>query len=429
MAAKPIVGGIPQNDGVLKRYRYRAYPTRGQEASLARAFGCARTVYNDVLSARANARALGEEPPTSAELSRRLTESKRSPERAWLSEVSAVVLQQALFDAERAHRNFINSLMRTRTGPRMGAPRYKSRRDLKQAIRFSRSGFSAVVETTHGVGFVSLARIGRLRFTLDRELPSAPTSLTLVREADGRYYVSFVVDVPASPLPITTRTIGIDLGLTDLAAIVSSDGSREKIGNPRHLRARERALKRSQRSLARSKRGSANYTKKQHRLAVLHRKVRQTRLDHHHKLAHRLVHENQVIAVEGLNVRALARTQLAKSVHDAGWGSLLRLIQEKATTHGRTVIRIGQFEPTTRVCAVCRTNGGKKSLDVRVWTCSTCFSVLDRDFNAAVNIMVAAGLAETLNACGGIMRLTLASAVPTKQEPTEQAPSMSTGPA
>lgn len=408
------VGAARHNRGVtLKRYRYRAYPTAAQEQNLSRLFGCARVVFNDTIAARNAAREQGVKMPSTGELSKRIiTHAKTMPERAWLAEVSSVPLQQALADADRAYRNFFQSLSGKRKGRRVGAPRFKSRRDARQSARFTNNAKFKVATTTHGVGHVTLPKVGRVRFALSRDLPSAPSSVTVIREADGRYYVSFVVDVPSETLPETARVSGIDLGLTNLATIVSSDGTREKIANPRHLRSKERALARAQRALSRKQKGSVNRAKARQRVAVLHRKVRETRLDHHHKLARRLVHENQVVAVEGLSIHGLARTKLAKSIHDAGWGTLLRLLEEKAEAAGRTVIRIDQWEPTSQVCSVCGVKDGKKALSVRVWECAACGALLDRDFNAAVNVLVAAGLAETLNACGGNIRLTLASAVP-----------------
>lgn len=146
-------------------------------------------------------------------------------------------------------------------------------------------------------------------------------------------------------------------------------------------------------------------------MAKTHRNVRDLRVDHHHKLAAALVAANTIICLETLSLTGMGRTRLAKSVHDAGLGDLIRLITEKAENQGRTVSRIGQWEPTTQTCAVCGTPGGRKPLNVREWECEGCGTRLDRDYNAAVNILVAAGLAETLNACGPGVRRTLACAV------------------
>jgi putative transposase len=185
----------------------------------------------------------------------------------------------------------------------------------------------------------------------------------VIKEPDGRYYASFVAERAATPLPGCGREVGIDLGLASLA--VTSDG--DVIANPRFLRARERALARAQRALSRRRKGSANRVRARHRVAVLHRKVRETRLDHAHKIAFRLVRDNQAVYAEDLCVSGLARTRLARSVHDAGWSQLLRLMAEKAAQYGRTFARIGRFEPTSQVCSACGVTDGPKPLSVRQW--------------------------------------------------------------
>lgn len=397
----------------MKRYRYRAYPDGDEKRALSKVFGCVRVVFNDVIAVRQASYLAGEPYPTAGELSKRLlTAAKRTPERAWLSEVSSVPLQQALRDADRAYRSFFDSMTGRRRGKRAGIPRFRTRRG-KQSARFTRNAGFRVEETTHGVGFLTFPKIGRIRFVLSRPVPSEPSSVTVIQEADGCYYVSFVVAAPdAERLEPVQRAAGVDVGLTHLAAITYSDGTRQKVPNPRWLRTKERDLARAQRSLSRKQRGSKNREKARRRVSVLHRKVRETRLDHHRKLALRLIRENQAIALEGLNVAGLARTRMGKSVNDAGWATLTRLIREKAADHGRDVRTISQCEPTSQLCSVCGAKDGPKPLHIRVWTCVECGTALDRDFNAAVNIMVAAGLAETLNACGGDVRRTLACADP-----------------
>lgn len=409
---------------MLKRYRYRAYPSGEQRKALSRLFGCCRVVFNDGLAARESARKAGTPIPGKSELSAALTAAKTTTERAWLAEVSSVPLQQSLADLHRAYSNFFDSRTGKRKGRRVGAPRFK-KRSSRQSARFTRNAGFAVDEPGGGVGLVRLPKIGRIRYEASRPLPAAPSSVTIIREADGRYYVSFVVDEPAPaalvPQPAPVRCAGIDVGLASLAAIVYDDGAREKIDNPRWLRSKERRLARAQRAYSRTTKGSKNRDKARRTVAAAHRKVRETRLDHHHKLALRLIRENQAVALEGLSVTGLARTRMGKSVHDAGWSTLTRLIGEKAAQHGRIVHTISQWEPTSQVCSGCGEPDGKKPLKVRVWQCPSCGIRLDRDYNAAVNVMLAAGLAERVNACGGSVRRVLACADPGKQEPTEQA--------
>jgi putative transposase len=195
------------------------------------------------------------------------------------------------------------------------------------------------------------------------------------------------------------REVGVDVGLDRLA--VTSDG--EIIANPRFLRAKERKLAHAQRALSRKAKGSANRARVRRQVAVMHRQVRETRLDHAHKAALALVRDSQAVYVEDLAVSGLARTRLAKSVHDAGWAQLLRLIGEKAGQYGRTFHRVGRFTPTSQTCSACGAKDGPKPLQVRSWQCKACGAVHDRDVNAARNIL-AAGRAERLNACGGTIR-------------------------
>src|SRR5450755_4567374 len=348
--------------GVLARYRYRIYPSPGQETMLARTFGCARVVFNDSLRLREEAHAAGEKISDTEVQRRVVTLAKGTPERAWLGEVASVALVQACQDARRAYRNWFDSMSGKRKGRKVGHPRLRSRKDNRQSIRLTRNGFGV---TARGV---RVAKVGNVRLEWSRDLPSVPSSVTVIREADGRYYASFVVEVQATPLPVITTDIGVDLGLTSLAVLSTG----EIVENPRHLRRKARALARSQKSLARKRKGSNNRKKAVTRVAVLHRKVRETRLDGHHKLALRLIRDNQAVYVEDLAVSGLARTRLAKSVHDAGWATLVRLLEEKAERCHRQVVKVGRWFPSSRLCSHCGLGSGRKPLQVREWICDGC---------------------------------------------------------
>ncbi|MFF7215510.1 RNA-guided endonuclease InsQ/TnpB family protein [Streptomyces sp. NPDC008238] len=369
------------------RYSFRLYPGAGQRAALARAFGCARVVYNDALRARETARREGLSFPKTGHLSKAvITEAKKTSERAWLGEVSSVVLQQSLRDLDAAYRNFFDGLKGKR--PRMGAPRFKSKRDTRQAVRFTANARWSI---TPG-GRLRLPKIGDVEVRWSRRLPSVPSSVTVVKDSAGRYFASFVVETgPEELLPQTTPEIGIDLGLGHFAIL--SDGT--KVDSPRFLRRAEKRLKRAQRALSRKEKGSKNRNKARLRVARAHARVADARHDFHHQLSTRLIRENQAVAVEDLAVKGLARTRLAKSIHDAGWSAFVAMLEYKAAQYGRTFVRIGRFEPTSQVCSVCGVNDGPKPLHVREWTCSACGAVLDRDINAAVNVAKAAGLAVT----------------------------------
>ena len=385
---RPLAG----SGAVLVRYRYRLYPSLEQRQALARVFGCARVVFNDSLRLREEFHAAGDKISDSEVQRRVITLAKATLEREWLAEAPSVALVQACNDARRAYRNWFDSLSGQRKGRRMGHPRFR-RKHGRQSIRLTCNGFSLRGTRLY------VAKVGEITVRWSRKLPSGPSSVTVICEPDGRYYASFVVERTASPLPACERETGIDLGLDRLA--VTSDG--EIIVNPRFLRAKERRLANAQRALSRKQKGSANRAKARRRVAALHRKVRETRLDHAHKTALRLVRDNQAVYAEDLAVSGLARTRMAKSVHDAGWAQLLRLLAEKAEHYGRTFHQIGRFAPSSQTCSGCGIKDGPKPLSVRTWVCAACVTVHDRDVNAARNIL-AAGRAERRNACGGGVR-------------------------
>jgi putative transposase len=379
---------------VQLRYAYRIYPSPGQCAALARAFGCARVVFNDGLRARQEARAAGLPFITDADLSARLTAAKATPERTWLGEVSSVVLQQALADLNAAYRNFFASLRGDRKGPKMGPPRFRSRKDHRQAIRFTANARFKVLPN----GKLRLPKIGDVPVRWSRTLPSAPSSVTVIKDAAGRYFASFVVQVVPQALPGTETVIGIDLGLTHFAVL--SDG--RKIASPRFLRRAEKKLRRAQQALSRKEEGSKNRDKARVKVARAHAHVADARREFCHQLSTALIRETQAVGVEDLAVNGLARTRMAKSVYDAGWSAFTAMLEYKARRYGREFRRIGRFEPTSQVCSACGVKDGPKPLHVRAWQCPACGAWLDRDVNAAVNVARAAGLAVT--ACGAQVR-------------------------
>jgi putative transposase len=379
---------------VQLRFNYRIYPTPGQQASLARAFGCARVVFNDGLRARQEAREAGLAYVTDGVLSKQvITEAKRTPERAWLSEVSAVVLQQALADLNTAYRNFFNSLSGTRRGRKVAPPRFRSRKDGRQAIRFTRNARFAVLAN----GKLRLPKVGDVQVRWSRGLPAEPSSVTVVKDAAGRYFASFVVQTTDEALPESSSDVGIDLGLTHFAVL--SGGT--KVTTPKFLRQAARKLRKLQQALARKQKGSNNRKKAVVKVARAHARVADTRRDWLHKLSTQIVRENQAVYVEDLCVTGLARTRLAKSVHDAGWSQFTAMLEYKTARYGRAFVKVDRFFPSTRMCSDCGAVGEKQALNIREWTC-LCGSTHDRDVNAARNIR-AAGRAD-LNDRGAQVR-------------------------
>jgi putative transposase len=384
-------------------------------------------VRNDAITVRQTAWRAGEPYPTLSALSKKLiTDAKKTPERSWLGEVSTVALQQSLADVDRAYRHFFAALKGKRKGPRMGPPKRATRHDARQSARFTKNAGFRVEVTGDRRAALVLPRVGRIPFVLSRPLPAEPSSVTVIREADGRTYVSFVVEVQYHDAAMTGSICGIDLGLSSFATVCALDGdgaqSNTLIQTPAYLRRRARALARSQRALFRKKAGSRNRNKARKRVAVQHRKVREARRDHAHQRAAEMVDRYDIICVEDLSVKAMAKNRrLAKPIHDQAMGQFLRVLCEKAAQNGRLFVKVGRKYASTRICSACGAFSGptgQSQLGVRHWTCSLCGESHHRDENAAANILteglrllglsqphlVAAGRTETENACGAGVR-------------------------
>jgi putative transposase len=381
---------------VQLRYHFRVYPTPGQQIELARAFGCARVVFNDGLRLRRQAREQDLPYVTDAELSKRIiTQAKNTPERAWLGEVSAVVLQQALADLNTAYRNFFASLTGKRKGRKVAPPRFQSRKDNRQAIRFTKNSRFKILDN----GRLRLPKIGDLAVRWSRTLPSSPSSVAIIKDAAGRYFASFVVTIGEDEtLPQVGPEVGIDLGLTHFAVL--SDGT--KVAAPKFLRRAARKLKRLQQALSRKQKDSNRRKKAVVKVAHAHARVADTRRDWQHKLSTAIIRENQAVYVEDLCVVGLGRTRLAKSVHDAGWAGFTAMLEYKAARYGRVFGRVDRFFPSTRMCSQCGRINDKTALNIRSWDCP-CGAAHDRDVNAAINGL-AAGRAESRNDRGAQVR-------------------------
>ena len=370
-------------------YKCRAYPDFEQASVLNRTFGCIRVVWNRTLAWR-HARYHGEQARTNfTQASAYLTGLKAREDLGWLNEVSSVPLQQAIRHQQAAFSNFFAGRARY--------PRYKSR-DGRQSAEYTRSGFR------YRGGRLFLAKMSTpLAFTwswpgID---PASvdPTTVTVCRDPCGRWYVFFAVDL-ADPeqLPATGAVAGVDLGIKDFA--VTSDG--EKIPNPRRLERWAKNLARYQRRLARKQKGSANRAKARGKVARAHRKVRASRADFLHRTSARLVRDHDVIVIEDLAVQNMVRNRpLAKAISDCGWGEFRRQLEYKCERHGRTLVVIDRFYPSSKTCSACGHLLASLSLNTRTWQCPSCGTRHDRDINAAKNIL-AAGRAVT--ACGADVR-------------------------
>lgn len=382
-----------------RAYRYRFYPTEEQAQQLERTFGCVRYIYNWALEIRSTAWSAAKERINYHETARRLTLLKQQEDHTWLREVSNVALQQALRHLDKAFSNFFAG--------RAKYPRFKSKRDRVQSASYMSNGF------TLRDGRLTLAKHDApLNIRWSRPLPEGAkvTSVTVTKDAAGRYHVSLLVDEDVRPLPPADKAIGIDMGLSHLA--ITSDG--QMIDNPKHLACMQARIARWQRKLSRKIeaakaamgiRGkkvpkgtriprSNNAQRVARRIARMHAAVRDARRDHLHKVSTRLIRENQAICVEDLAVSNMAKnSRLSCAISDAGWRELRSMLEYKAAMYGRQFVVVSRWLPSSKRCSACGYTLESLPLSARSWTCPRCGSDHDRDVNAARNIL-AAGLAQ-----------------------------------
>ena len=374
------------------RYRYRVYPTEQQKTALAQLFGCVRVVWNDALADCLERYRSGEKKPSNAQLQKRfITQAKKESSRQWLSEVSNIPLQQSLNDLNTAYQNFFKSCKGERKGKPVRPPRFKKKLS-RQSGRFTRHGFSIKGSKVY------LAKIGQLKVVWSRPLPSEASSVTVIKDAAGRYFLSFVVEMAPEPLSPSLNSIGIDLGISTFATLSTG----EKIDAPKPLKKRLTKLRKYQRQLSRKVKGSKRRNKSRLRVARLHAKVSDIRTDFLHQLTTKLIRENQGVVLEDLNVSGMMKNRkLARAISDLGWRQFRTLLEAKAAKHGRDFRVISRWEPTSQTCSCCGFRGGKLDLSIRKWTCLNCGATHDRDENAAKNIKLAGGHSERINGCGG----------------------------
>ena len=354
------------------RYQFRFSPTDQQQKSLAQLFGCVRVVWNDALALCKQS----EKKPSSVELQKVvITQAKKTEERAWLSEVSNIPLQQSVADLDIAFKNFFNSYKGKRKGRKVGYPKFKKRTN-SQSARFRIGGFSF---KNNGV---YLARIGIINPIWSRNLPSEPSSVTVIKDCANRYFLSFVVEIQPVQSEAKNPSIGIDLGIITFA--VMSNG--EKAESPSYKKL-DRKVRKLQRKLARQPKDSKRRNVTRIKITKLHNQITDTRKDFLHKLSTNIVNENQVIILEDLNVSGMVKNRkLSRAISQQGWREFRTLCEAKSEKFGREFKVISRWEPTSQVCSDCGFKWGKIDLSIRSVLCLSCGTEQDRDENAAKNI-------------------------------------------
>ena len=370
---------------MLSATKIRIYPNKAQADKLAKAFGCARWYWNNSLAEtqkvyQETGKGLGQ-----FQLNARLPQLKS--EVSWLGETHSQVLQSVSLHLSRAFVNFFER--------RAKYPQFKSKHR-KQSIQYPQG-----MKIVDGCK-VFLPKIGHVKAIVHRELAGTIKTVTVSRDPSGKYFASILTEngAEAPAVMLKGKILGIDVGLTDLA--VTSDGS--KFANPKHLSKAQLNLARKQRALSRKVKGSHARNKARILVAKAHERVGNTRKDYLHKLSTRLVHENQVIAVEDLHVKGMMKNHnLARAIGDAGWGSFTHMLKYKTARQGKGYIEVNRFFASSKICSCCLHTQAQMPLEVRTWSCDRCGTKHDRDVNAAINIrneaqrMITAGIVVTAN--------------------------------
>ncbi|CAI3430348.1 transposase [Enterococcus cecorum] len=368
----------------LKSYKFRIYPTKEQEIFFAKTFGCVRKVYNLMLDDRK--KAYEEVKNDSSKKMTFPTPAKYKKEFPFLKEVDSLALANAQLHLDKAYKNFFRDKS-------VGFPRFKSKKNPVQSYTTNnQKGTIALIDSK----FIKVPKLKSLvKIKLHRQPKGMIKSATISRHSSGKYYISLLCKEEISELPKTNSAIGIDLGITDFAIL--SDG--QKIDNHKFTSKMEKKLKREQRKLSRrallaKNKGiplseAKNYQKQKRKVARLHEKVMNQRTDFLNKLSTEIIKNHDIICIEDLNVKGMLRNhKLARSISDVSWSSFVAKLQYKADWYGREIVKVDTWFPSSQICSECGHKDGKKSLDIREWTCPICHTHYDRDINASINILI-----------------------------------------
>lgn len=358
-------------------YKFRLYPTATQREQMARNFGCCRYVFNHFLAQRQEQYRENGKAPTRFQQDKSLTALKQ--ELPWLKEADSTSLQASLQDLETAFQNFFR---RAKQGKKPGYPRFKSKHDHRQSYKSKCVGTNIKVLDRA----VQLPKLGKVKCRISKVVTGRILSATISRNPSGKYFVALCcTDGEMEPLPSSMVTVGLDMGIKSFA--VSSDGV--EYPNHKYLARSQKKLARLQRQLSRKTKGSNRREKARLQVARLHEHIANQRRDMLHKLSTDLIRQYDVICIEDLAPKNMARNhRLAKSISDVSWGEFRRQLTYKAEWYGREVVVVDRFYPSSQLCSSCGAQwSGTKDLSVRRWTCPECGANHDRDINAAKNIL------------------------------------------
>lgn len=373
-------------------YKYRIYPNKQQEEQLKKTIGCSRLVYNLMLEDRQKLYEKFKNDNISKdefdELNRKITPASYKKEYEFLKEVDSLSLAWSWTNLNSAFSNFFKGL---KTSKNIGYPKFKSKKKSKHSFTTSNVNNNIVVENS----YIKLPKTTPIKIVLHRPYIGNIKNVTIEHNRANQWFVSIVTDDKNTyHKEKTNKSIGLDLGLTHFL----TDSNGNKIENPRVGKKLSKKLSDNQRKLSkrqnvalkqkRKLEDSKNYQKQKIKVARIHQKIKNKRKDFLHKLSTNIVNENDLIAIEDLAVKNMIKNHnLANAISDVSWSMFVEMLSYKCERYEKQLVKIDRFFASSQICNVCSTNNGKKELHVREWTCTNCSSVLDRDINAALNIL------------------------------------------
>lgn len=359
---------------MLISYKYRIYPNKLQEEQIQKTFGCARFVYNQCLNKKINEYQENKTSLSKFDLNNWCNRFLKN-EYIWLKDVDKNALTNSIYNMDAAYQKFFKE--------HSGYPKFKSKHNHKKSYKTNFTNNN--IEVNFENNKIKLPKLKWVKCILHREFVGKIKSATISQVPSGKYFVSVLVETEYISMESTGGLIGLDLGIKDL--IITSDG--EKFDNIHTLKKYEKKLIKEQRKLSHKKISSNNRNKQRIKIARLHEKIHNIRIDYLHKISHKLISENQVIVSEDLSVsNMLENHNLAKSISDCSWYEFIRQLQYKSDWNCRNYIKIDQYFPSSQTCSCCGyINKETKNLSVREWCCPECGATHDRDINAAKNIL------------------------------------------
>lgn len=359
-----------------KAFKYRIYPNKKQQELIQKTFGCVRFIYNYYLDKRINEYEENKKTLNFYDCCKDLTNLKK--ELQWLKEPDKCSLQNTLKNLEFAYQKFFTE--------HSGYPKFKSKKNRHQSYRTNFMKTSAGGNIKFLSNHIQIPKVGKVKCKGKLIPQGRILNATISQEPNGHYYISLCcTDVEVQQFSKTEKNIGIDLGIADFAIL--SDGT--KIENLRFYEKSEKKLAKLQRELSRKTIGGSNWNKTRIKVATLQKHISNQRKDFLQKLTTQLVKDYDIICIEDLDVSELKETDNTtrnKHVSDVSWSEFRRMLTYKCEWYGKKLSVVDRYYPSSQICHVCGNRDGKKTLDIRSWKCK-CGAVLDRDINAAVNIL------------------------------------------